>query len=185
MKHDKFHTGPAEAIRAKLVTEKAASGAPRACPYLLGLSPSLPGTFTIFYLPGSKQAPALRRDPDPRKPDPRTSPCACPAHSGTHTAGPAAGLKAARANGREGGMACRKWPAAQGREGGMACRLREADDGGGGAGGGGRVSGGAGGVPLRRHHLPQHRRHAQLVHTHTHTRRFHSTPLALLWSIRL
>ena len=57
MKHDKFHGGPAEAIRNKLVTEKAAVGAPRSCPYLLGLNPALPGTFTIFYLPGSKQVP--------------------------------------------------------------------------------------------------------------------------------
>ncbi len=55
MKHDKFHSGPADAIRAKLVAEKAASGAPRSCPYLLGFSPVIPGTFAIFYLPGSKQ----------------------------------------------------------------------------------------------------------------------------------
>ena len=57
MKHDKFHGGPAETIWNKLVTEKAAVGAPRSCPYLLGLNPALPGTFTIFYLPGSKQVP--------------------------------------------------------------------------------------------------------------------------------
>jgi hypothetical protein len=64
MKHDKFHSGPADAIRAKLVAEKAASGAPRSCPYLLGFSPAVPGTFAIFYLPGSKQV------PDPAAPAP-------------------------------------------------------------------------------------------------------------------
>ena len=55
MKHDKVHGGPAETIWNKLVTEKAAVGAPRSCPYLLVLSPALPGTFTVFYLPCSKQ----------------------------------------------------------------------------------------------------------------------------------